>query len=237
MSEGEAAATTDGGQAAQRRRGQTLTPRRRSGSYAPAKSSSSRCSSSGRSASTRAPWPQSEQEQPQQEPQSEIDFSYLDDPALDPREQNEQLAKTFNQLAQQTAEQIVEQRLAPMQEALQEERWHREAADLVGEFPELGDAEMQDKLFNQKTGAAVQLAQHAGHPELAREPWFWRQSYLALKGMEAAQAEQGADAPGAAHLEGGTGANPGGGQVDLGDLIVGGGGDDRPLGGRVLDFG
>lgn len=179
------------------------------------------------------PQPEAGQEPDAGQGEPEVDLSFLDDPGADPQ----QLAATINQLVEQRVQsgvqQALEQHVDPLREGLTEERHHREAADIVAEFPELGSQEMQDKLFNPQTGAVVQLAQQAGQPDLAKQPWFWRQSYLALKGMEAAQAEQepGADASGAAHLEGGGGANPGGGQVDLADLIVQGG---RPRQGGVF---
>lgn len=174
--------------------------------------------------------PQADTETPEPEAAQDVDLSWLDDPNIDPQAANERLAETVNSLVEQRVQSALQQHVDPLRESLTEERYHREAADLVAEFPEMGTPEVQDKLFNQQTGAAVQLAQQLESPDLARRPAFWRMAYLAHKGMEVAQAEasqSGSEQPAAAHLEGGGGANPGGGQVDLAELITNGGAPKR----------
>jgi hypothetical protein len=59
-------------------------------------------------------------------------------------------------------------------------------------------------------------------------------AYITGKAMETAN-EEGAEAPSAAHLEGGGGAAPAGSQVDALTQVFGGG-EDIPLGRRALPF-
>jgi hypothetical protein len=133
----------------------------------------------------------------------------------------------FAQQVEQRIQQALQQQLAPMQEQLQQARVEREADALVGEFPELAEPEIAQKVV----GLAKQMAEQNGRPELANEPWFWRMAYMAGRAAENANTE-GRDAPQAAHLEGGGGATPAGSQVNPADLF----GQGPRRGGSVLPF-
>jgi hypothetical protein len=174
------------------------------------------------------PWDgQQEPEQAQQEP--ELDLSqYLDpaDPGYDPA----QVAQQLSEVVEKVVAQRVEQGLAPLQEQVRDVRQEREWQAIADEFPELVDQEVAKPVFE----LAKTMAEHHGHPELSQEPWFVRMAYITGKAMETAN-EEGAEAPSAAHLEGGGGAAPAGSQVDALTQVFGGG-EDIPLGRRALPF-
>lgn len=163
------------------------------------------------------PWLQQEGQQGAEgegEPAAEdFDLSFLDadSPQFDPS----QVAERLSGLINQGVEQRVQAAMQPVQQQMNEERWNREANALVQEFPDFGDPQKAEEIV----GYARQIAEAYGQAELAKEPWFWRMTYMAGRAAESAsEEEQGA--PEAAHLEGGGGARPGGQQVDLGDQIV-----------------
>ena len=155
----------------------------------------------------------------------ELDLSYMDpDTAalMDPAELQQRLTQTITQ----AAERIADQRVAPLQEGLDEIRRENAVNALVGEFPEFGEEETAQQVVE----ASAQLAQSMNQPHLANEPSFWRLVYMAGRAADAAQEEQGEiSAP--ATLESGAGATPGGGGGDRGDQIVNAG-----RGGSVLPF-
>jgi len=178
-----------------------------------------------------APWQQLEGADGQQETGEpalpEIDLGFLDDPEAAAGMDPQQFAQQLQQTITQAAEQIADQRVAPIQEGLDEMRRTQEVNALVGEFPELGEAEVGQQVVT----AAEQLAKEMNRPELAQEPSFWRLVYMAGRAADAAQEEQG-DIPAPTSLESGAGATPGGGGGDLGDAIVG-----ARAGRGVLPFG
>lgn len=182
-----------------------------------------------------APWMQQAEQAPEQAPM-DVDLSFLDvnDPAYDPQQVAQHLTGLVGQLVQEG----VQQHVAPIQEQQAEQRRQWEAAQLTSEFPELSNQETAREVVQSAHQYAEVLAPTIGRDaaqQLAKEPAFWRLMYGMGRSMEAAQQEGSGD-PGAAHLEGGGGANPGGGQqVDLGDLIVNGG-EGAPLGARALPF-
>jgi hypothetical protein len=178
------------------------------------------------------PWQQQEQEPGEPEPDPSMDLSFLGDPMLAPEQQAERLTQAFDQRVEQRAQQMLEQQLSPLREGLDEMRLERGAEQLVSEFPEMADPQVANEVVQ----AAHQYADLLGQPELASNTALWRLVYMAGRAADM-HSQEGADAPGAAHLEGGAGAAPGGSQVDLGDLIVNGGGQDAALGKRVLPFG
>lgn len=167
-----------------------------------------------------APWQQQDAGEEQQD--DGLDLSFLDDDqamSADPAALAQQLQETINQHSSQQ----VQQALQPLVQQLTEVRTRLDAADLVGEFPELGSEEQAQRVVQ----AAQEWATNIGQPELASNPMVWRMVYMASKAAESANNE-GSDDPGAAHLEGGSGAAPGGNsQVDLGDLIVNAGSNAR----------
>lgn len=174
------------------------------------------------------PWRQQQggQEAAQQEPAApEVDLSFLDpaDPAYDPEQLTERLTSTFAQYVEQAQQQAI----APVMQQMTEMRQEAELRDLLGEFPDLGD----EQTSRQVVEAAHQYAQALNMPQLANEAGFLRLVYLSGRAIDAAQNE-GAEAPGVAHLEGGGGANPGGSQVDPVDAILKPGGK---RGASVLD--
>jgi hypothetical protein len=176
------------------------------------------------------PWQTTDapQEQQAEEPEFELDLSQLVEP--DGQYDPAQLAQQFNQQLSEAVEKVVEQRLEPLRQETKEMRQEHEWRDIAAQFPELEDEQVARPVFE----LAKQMAEHNGHPELAQEPWFVRVVYTNAKAMEAA-AEEGAEAPSAAHLEGGGGAAPAGSQVDALTQVFGGG-EDIPLGRRALPF-
>jgi hypothetical protein len=180
------------------------------------------------------PWQQAEQDQPAEQ-DAPLDLSFLQDPMLEPQQVAERLTEVINQQAQTQAQQMIQQHVSPLEQSLNEMRLERGAEALVAEFPEMGQPEVANEVVNN----ARQYADLLKAPELANNPAFWRLVYAAGRAFDSAAQEQqpGAGAPGAAHLEGGAGATPGAPQVDLGDMIVRGGGSDAPLGRGVLPFG
>jgi hypothetical protein len=177
------------------------------------------------------PWDgQQEPEQAQQEQQEpELDLSQFLDPA-DPSYDPNQVAQQLSDVVEKVVAQRVEQGLAPLQEQVQDVRRERDWQAIADEFPELVNEEVAKPVFQ----LAKTLAEHNGHAELAQEPWFVRMAYITGKAMETAN-EEGAEAPSAAHLEGGGGAAPAGSQVDALTQVFGGG-EDIPLGRRALPF-
>lgn len=162
------------------------------------------------------PWAP-EAETPPAEPELPFDPALLDpgDPDFDPQRVQEMITDA----ARREAQQIIEQQLAPVREELADERRTREAADLIGEIPEMADREVQQQVIQ----TAAELIEANGWPQdLINDPKFWRIAYLTGKAAEIANTE-GADAPAAAHLEGGGGAAPTPAQQAeaLGDLITG----------------
>jgi hypothetical protein len=182
---------------------------------------------------TSEPWKPQESQQ-ESDALGDVDLSWLDtgDPQLD-----QQMAENFKTLVDtavnQRVEQAVQQHVTPLAQQQAELKRGQEADLLTNEFPEMAQPEVaRDVIKN-----AVEAAETFGHPELAQEPWFWRQTYLVGRALDAAQEEEGSEQPHVAHLEGAGGAVPGGGQqVDLLKLIAGGGEEGR-LGRKVLPFG
>jgi hypothetical protein len=177
------------------------------------------------------PWQTADAPQEQQQeaqPDTELDLSQFLDPA-DPSYDPNQVAQQLSDVVEKVVAQRVEQGLAPLQEQVQDVRRERDWQAIADEFPELVDEEVAKPVFE----LAKTLAEHNGHAELAQEPWFVRMAYITGKAMETAN-EEGAEAPSAAHLEGGGGAAPAGSQVDALTQVFGGG-EDIPLG-RALPF-
>lgn len=151
-----------------------------------------------------------------------IDLSFLNE--ADPFDP-EALKTAMESVAQQTRDQVLQEHVAPLAERLDGMQFEQDAARLFAEFPELGDPEVAEPLLK-PGGLAEQMAMELGLPEqaakdLAAKPAFVRLAYMASRAAAAAQEEEGAESPAAAHLEGGSGARPGAQQVDLGDQIVG----------------
>jgi hypothetical protein len=168
------------------------------------------------------------QEQQAEEPEFELDLSQLVEP--DGQYDPAQVAQQFSQQVSEVVAQRVEQGLAPLQEQVRDMRQEREWQVIADQFPELADEQVARPVFEM----AKTMSEQNGHPELAQEPWFVRVVYTGMKSLEAA-AEEGAEAPSAAHLEGGGGAAPAGSQVDALTQVFGGG-EDIPLGRRALPF-
>jgi hypothetical protein len=183
------------------------------------------------------PWAQAEgQQQGQQEATpttaqpDALDLSFLnmDDPQFDPGQMAERLGSLIESTVDQRVQQGIQQAVNPVNERVQQMQREAEAAALVGEFPEFGEQETAQAVLQ----TAGQLAQAAGHPELANEPWLWRLTYMAGRAADAAQEEQG-DTPAPGHMESGSGATPGGSRPGMtADDIVG-----AKRGASVLPFG
>jgi hypothetical protein len=176
------------------------------------------------------PWQTTDAPQEQQagEPELDLDLSqYIDaDGQYDPAQVSQMLSERLGEVV----EKVVEQRLEPLRQETKDMRQEREWQVIADQFPELADEQVARPVFEM----AKTMSEQNGHPELAQEPWFVRVVYTGMKSLEAA-AEEGAEAPSAAHLEGGGGAAPAGSQVDALTQVFGGG-EDIPLGRRALPF-
>jgi hypothetical protein len=152
---------------------------------------------------------QAQQEAPQEEPGlPELDLSAFDpdQPSYDPNQAAQSLTQYIDQQAQARADALVKEHIDPLREQTETLRRTAEARDLVGEYPELGDEETARNVL----GVAEQWAQSIGQPELAANPQVWKLVYLAGRAVDSGNQE--GDSPPAAHLEGGGGASPAGGQ-------------------------
>lgn len=147
------------------------------------------------------PWQQQEQETQEQAPEP-FDLSFLDDPMIDQTTASQRLNDVLAGVVDQRAQQL----MAPLAEQQTQMRRDQAARDLAGEFPELAEPDMAQKVAG-RGGLAEQAAAMLGQPHLAAEPAFWRLAYMAHKAAEAANQEGSGD-PGAAHLESGGGAGP-----------------------------
>jgi hypothetical protein len=176
------------------------------------------------------PWQTTDAPQEQQagEPELDLDLSqYIDaEGQYDPAQVSQLLSERLGEVV----EKVVEQRLEPLRQETKEMRQEREWQVIADQFPELADEQVARPVFEM----AKTMSEQNGHPELAQEPWFVRVVYTGMKALESA-AEEGAETPSAAHLEGGGGAAPAGSQVDALTQVFGGG-EDIPLGRRALPF-
>lgn len=164
----------------------------------------------------------------------EIDLSWLDNPTIDPAQQQQLMQQEFERIADQRAQALV----APVIERQEQARINTEARDLADRFPELQDADAAKRLAG-PGGLVEQALSQANLPpqvakQIAAEPWFWGMVHMADKAATVANSEGSGD-PGAAHLEHGGGASPAPmSQADLVKAIVNSG-SGAGLGARVLD--
>lgn len=178
------------------------------------------------------PWQTTDGAQPEGQPEAgpelDLDLSqYIDaEGQYDPAQVSQMLSERLGEVV----EKVVEQRLEPLRQETKDMRQEREWQVIADQFPELANEEVARPVFEM----AKEMSEHNGHPELAQEPWFVRVVYTGMKALEAA-GEEGAETPSAAHLEGGGGAAPAGSQVDTLTQVFGGG-EDIPLGRKVLPF-
>jgi hypothetical protein len=170
---------------------------------------------------------QQQEQQEEAEPASpEVDLSWLDpaDPTYDPEQMSQRLTDSVGQYVQQA----IQQGTAPVMEQMQDMQREQAAERLVNEFPDLRDQQVAEEVVR----ASHEYAGALGMPQLGNDPGFWRLVYLSGRAIDSAQKEGSGD-PGAAHLEGGGGANPGSAQVDPADVIMNAGGKK---GASVLPF-
>jgi hypothetical protein len=125
------------------------------------------------------PWQQQpEPSQQEQEPtfHDDLDLSFLDpgDPTFDPQQVAERLSGLIDQVTDQKVNQAIQQHVDPLRQENVDARREREALALATEFPELED----NAVAGEVVGAARQIAEAYGQPELAAEPWFWRMTYM-----------------------------------------------------------
>jgi hypothetical protein len=156
------------------------------------------------------PWSQQEEQGQQQEASPEplnLDFLNMDDPGFDPGQMAERLGSLIESTVEQRVKQGIDQAVTPLQQQQEQMQREQEAAALVAEFPEFGEAETANAVL----ATASQLAEAYGQPDLANKPWFWRMTYMAGRAADAAQEEQG-DTPAPGHLESGAGGAPAGGR-------------------------
>jgi hypothetical protein len=166
----------------------------------------------------------------QQQGEPELDLSFLENEAMfaDP----EQLQRNLAQTLESAVDERVKAALGPVQQAQAEARMEQQARDLVAEYPELGQREVAEQVV----GLARDIADQNFPAEVAQvlkdSPAWWRQVFLAGRGVEAANAE-GGESPATAVLEGGGGAAPAGGSQAQGSYF----GLDGESGRARLPFG
>lgn len=150
---------------------------------------------------------------PAQEEQGlpELDLSAFDPDSadFDPNEIAQRMTGFMEQFAQQRDQQLQQTVIDPLRQQVSELQMHQQAAQLIGEFPEMGEGDT----IQQVMGATKEFAQIIGAPHLAGNLQLARVLYMAGRAHEAAQGE-GEESPQAAHLEGGGGAGPAGGTPD-----------------------
>lgn len=136
----------------------------------------------------------------------------------------EGLEALIDQRAEGMAQRLAQEAVNPILAREENNRRIAEADALEAEFPDLGDEEVQNTVFDRAGMRAQELARMMGRPELAQlaqEPKFLRETYLA---MVAEQRSGLAESGGAAEvqLERGGSARPSGAQqgMDRGDRIV-----------------
>lgn len=177
------------------------------------------------------PWQQQQEAAQEDQGSEEIDLSWLDqEMTLNP----DAAAQRLNDVISQSIDQRAQALMAPVVERQNQMRINQEARDLADRFPDLQDAENAKALAG-PGGLVEQALQHADPnvaKQLAAEPWFWGLVHMSNKAAEIANNE-GTNAPGAAHLESGSGAGPAMTPADLVKQIA------HPtsgqLGSRVLD--
>lgn len=103
---------------------------------------------------------------------------------------------------------VVDAHTAPIREELGDLRRSHDAAQLIAEFPEMGDGDTIQNVMR----TTADFAHVLGRPELAGNLQLARTVYLAGRALEMAQQEGDGEQPQPAHLEGGGGAGPGGGR-------------------------
>jgi hypothetical protein len=114
---------------------------------------------------------------------------------------------------------VMDAHTAPIREELGDLRRTHEAAQLIQEFPEMGEGDT----IRQVMGLTADFAHVLGRPELAGNLQLARTVYLAGRALEMAQQESDGEVPPAAHIEGGGGAGPGGRGISAAQSIVGAG--------------
>lgn len=148
--------------------------------------------------------------QPQQaaeEPQDPFAGLFGPEEPADP-EQPEYDPRQFAEALKGALDQQVQQAVGPLQQQLEQHQLQRELDTLAYEVPELQDPEVVKQLEGHINQVATMYPQVE---PIRNQPWFLRQQYYAMKGIAAHNAERaGAESQGAAHLEGGSGATPGG---------------------------
>jgi len=185
-----------------------------------------------------APWQDIQQADPSQTDDGalpDLDLGYLDPDvaaSMDPQQLQQMLGQTIQQQAEAVAQKMLDARINPLQEQIAEQQHTQEVNALVGEFPELAEADTAQQVLGAAKQLAEQmapsLAQALGQPQraaeiaqaLANSPAHWRTTYMAGRAADAAREESG-DVPSPVSLESGAGATPGGGGGDLGDQIIG----------------
>lgn len=111
----------------------------------------------------------------------------------------------------------VDARLAPIEQARQQEAWDAYSDALEERYPDLADPAKQGQYID----AAMQKAQALGSPALAQDPHFLEVVYLSSKAEEQARGEIPAGSEREVTIERGSGAGPASPASDTrGDGIV-----------------
>lgn len=161
----------------------------------------------------------------------DLDLGFLEDGQLEPAQVAERLQGLVDQRAQQIATQLVDQRLGPLEQRVNDSERTRALQDLVDDVPEMGDP----RVAQQVTDTTKAMAEAYGWPaEVATDPRMYRIVYMAARAAEIANSEGDGTDGGVATLEGGGGARPAGAAAerDLGNEIV-----DARKGRGALPFG
>lgn len=150
------------------------------------------------------PWAPQEEAQPEE---TAPDLSFLDEtsPQYDPEQAAARLQEVMKEQASTEATRLMEEKLAPMEQQVQEMRSQQGADSLAAEFPEMKDPKVAAEVVE----TAEKYADILGEPKLLQNFDFIRMTYMAGRAAQLAN-EEGAASPQAATLEGANGASPGG---------------------------
>lgn len=131
--------------------------------------------------------------------------------------QTELVSQYIDKRAEQVAERMLQERVAPYFQHQEQNRRRDEGQAFVDDYPELKDPDKWNAL---RTQARAWGQQTIGNPAVADEPGFLEVVHLAMKGLEAAQNGQqpGAAGSGEVPIEGGGGAQPGPTQTNSDEL-------------------
>lgn len=159
------------------------------------------------------------------------DYSFLDQDSqnYEPARAAEAFMELIGQQHQESMQPVAQQ-VSSLAERLDQIQVDGEYERLADEFPDLRDAQVNEKVLKSAADVAMQLAGSIGLTDekqvqrLAESPTLIRSVYMMGRAAEAANAENAQQGPNAATLEGPGGASPADPAQGAVDAIMGAGG-------------